>query len=473
MRSLVIFADMLGGEYINLCNGEMPYADIDEFLERLGGTVYTNCYTPAPDTGRSSACMWTGYYPKKNHCDHRLKYPRYYLNDEIDNIWKRMEEAKYRVNVFADSLVVEDGLFPISSNMHIYSDGIADFLNNAEIQDNTLCFFYLPDIHVVLNELGYSAHAYKEGVTELLRGLNCIFEKYDVKEKFDYVIILSDHGFRLSDKMYKNVLYRDRTHTYIQLWKKGDTGIEFDDKLRSNLDLYPTIYELEGWNLKEQIDGVSLLDKNGHSYILMEDHENFYPSVSQGICAWGVITESGVHHWIGADDIWNDESKEESFDEIFFIDEIQKKMCDYQRQKEIFEYAQIYLSHAQRECRNSLGDKLEKKFIFEDIERLRGNKVILYGAGRVGKDYFRQIMSEKDIQLVAWIDNNYEKLNDRDYPMILSDISEVYKHSFDYIIISIYDRKESNFIKKILVMLGVDEKKVLNSIPKEILMKGE
>ena len=67
MRILALFLDMIGGEYINICNPEEKSTSFDKLIRDIGGKVYTNCYTPAPDTPRSSACMWTGVYPSVPH----------------------------------------------------------------------------------------------------------------------------------------------------------------------------------------------------------------------------------------------------------------------------------------------------------------------------------------------------------------------------------------------------------------------
>ena len=56
MKILAIFVDMLGADYLNVANPNAAQTDIDRMLLDIGGTFYTNCYTPAPDTPRSFAC---------------------------------------------------------------------------------------------------------------------------------------------------------------------------------------------------------------------------------------------------------------------------------------------------------------------------------------------------------------------------------------------------------------------------------
>ena len=82
MKILLCFIDMLRPDLLNLY-GNRFVSQVDLFFEKLGGTVYRNCYTPGPDTPRSTACILTGCYPKKNGCDARVKYPKYFLKKNI------------------------------------------------------------------------------------------------------------------------------------------------------------------------------------------------------------------------------------------------------------------------------------------------------------------------------------------------------------------------------------------------------
>ncbi|UJF33216.1 hypothetical protein [Paenibacillus hexagrammi] len=60
MKILSVFIDMLRPNLMNVHNHEVPEHELDRFFRQLGGTLYTNCYTPAPDTARSMACFWSG-----------------------------------------------------------------------------------------------------------------------------------------------------------------------------------------------------------------------------------------------------------------------------------------------------------------------------------------------------------------------------------------------------------------------------
>lgn len=51
-----------------------------------------------------------------------------------------------------------------------------------------------------------------------------------------------------------------------------------------------------------------------------------------------------------------------------------------------------------------LGYSVKRERIFPKIEILCGKKIVLYGAGKVGQDYYKQLMNYTDIDLVMWVD---------------------------------------------------------------------
>ena len=60
---------------------------LDEWFQKLGGSCFVNCYTPAPDTPRSISCLYTGQRPAVNGCETRLQWPYYYLKKNNKTIF--------------------------------------------------------------------------------------------------------------------------------------------------------------------------------------------------------------------------------------------------------------------------------------------------------------------------------------------------------------------------------------------------
>lgn len=73
-------------------------------------------------------------------------------------------------------------------------------------------------------------------------------------------------------------------------------------------------------------------------------------------------------------------------------------------------------------------------------------RIVLYGAGAVGKDYYMQVKKKPHIELVLWIDKKYEKYRKEGYDVCkLSDINNV---QYDKILIATNSKSLAEGIKK-------------------------
>lgn len=92
-------------------------------------------------------------------------------------------------------------------------------------------------------------------------------------------------------------------------------------------------------------------------------------------------------------------------------------------------------------------------------------KVVLYGAGVVGRDYHQSLQQSQNIQLCAWIDKNDEKC--RAEGLNVQGIDILKRIEYDYILIAI--KKETLFdeIRKELLIKGIAEDKIIWGKPCE------
>lgn len=469
MRSFVFFLDMFGGEYINCINKRSPQNKMDLFIEKLGGTIYKNCYTPAPDTGRSSACMWTGQYPSKNRCNHRLKYPRYFMDSNSDNLWKRLKDAGYTRNIFLRHDVFEEGLIPLYGGEHIVSDSIFDFFELCRMDgENVFNFLYIPDIHQILNEMGYTRETFEEGADFTAGFLEIVDSKYHLKELADYILLFSDHGFKNANMECTEILSRERIHTYVQLWIKGEEALTFDNKLRSNLDLFPTICSLESWDVPTEISGKMLSNQNGHDYLLAEDHSTFDVTFGQRIEKWAVILRDGDIHYLDIDGSWKHEVPMSAETEIVFQKIIEQDMADYKEISNIYRFGSIYMANIAKRGYGIIYSNGEKQYIqtfaCTDTKKISGKKIVLYGAGKVGRAYYCGLAKNKVCDIVLWVDKNYESIVET--PVSVVSVDEINSCEYDFIVVAIFDKDKANDIKKELSDMGIPYAKVIWNKPK-------
>lgn len=103
------------------------------------------------------------------------------------------------------------------------------------------------------------------------------------------------------------------------------------------------------------------------------------------------------------------------------------------------------------------------QYYFADTERLLGKRIVIYGAGIVGKDYYAQIRRYTDCCIVAWVDAHPEKY---EYPHIkLFGVEEMDIIAYDILLIAVKDERVAKEISSSLRRQGVEEGKIFWSEP--------
>ncbi len=103
------------------------------------------------------------------------------------------------------------------------------------------------------------------------------------------------------------------------------------------------------------------------------------------------------------------------------------------------------------------------QYTIKDIDKYLGKKIILYGAGKVGYDYLRQ-MELNDIGEPVAICDSYKKNILWEHFLIINP-NEISNIEYDYIIIAVMDEESANKIKQMLLSIGADEKRIIWESP--------
>lgn len=106
-------------------------------------------------------------------------------------------------------------------------------------------------------------------------------------------------------------------------------------------------------------------------------------------------------------------------------------------------------------------------YLLPAIDFPQGCRIVLYGAGKVGESYYRQVIRNHDIALIAWVDQkyaNYKQWNVKN-PDILKNIE------FDIVIIAVKYKDLAEQIKNEIVdKYGCDDTKIIWEKPKDFLL---
>lgn len=102
-----------------------------------------------------------------------------------------------------------------------------------------------------------------------------------------------------------------------------------------------------------------------------------------------------------------------------------------------------------------------------NISKLRNMSVILYGAGKVGYSYYRQLSLYQDINILNWVDKHPEKY---DFPFAKIDhpfTDNVSYSKADLIIIAVKHSDLAEIIRRDLINHGIKPKKIVWLKPRE------
>ena len=294
MKILLVFIDMIRVDHLSLYNDNMEKTSLDLFFENLGGTILTNCYTPAPDTPRSIACLQSGLLPYLNGCDSRVKWPRYFMKPNIETIFDIAVGLGYKVNLCATKSDIETGLFKFKENENVsIFTTIEDFTDTVHLSENTLSLIAIDDYHSAIDDYGGTSLGIKEGQKVILYSSNN-FLTPDVINKYDYSFFFSDHGHALQSEivMQKNkleLLNDGRTKLFMFYHNINNKKIVKDSRLASILDLYASIVDLIGSGDFRQ--GFSFFRDSQRDILHIEDHADFRVSPEQVVSQWRVISD--------------------------------------------------------------------------------------------------------------------------------------------------------------------------------------
>lgn len=411
MKILSIFIDMLRPNLMNIVDHHRPESPFDQFIREMGGDLFINCYTPAPDTGRSLACLWSGKYSKNNGCDKRIKYPRYFLKEE-HHFLKALHNKGYALNFYVNPNEKELGVLPEgfeSIGHHNEDMDLNAFTKNLVISDKSFTFISLTDFHWAIDDYGNIESGVQIGFNQVSKSLNLIRQNLDF-EQFDLVIIFSDHGLKMAGEIQNQpkhkLLNDERSKILMLVKKKGDIELSLNSKFCSIMDMAPTLLETVGALPQEaQYDGISLFSPNSYEYLVLEDHLDFAPRINQVIELWAVRTNRGIYYrtldryFSGEYDDFHADDQQNldqfiSENSNFFAESLQEK-------KVLEEYEKLQQAH----FKTYFTDGTKRRVVVHQSDGWSGKKIVLFGTGEISKKVTLQINDH----IAYYVDNNNDK----------------------------------------------------------------
>ena len=89
-----------------------------------------------------------------------------------------------------------------------------------------------------------------------------------------------------------------------------------------------------------------------------------------------------------------------------------------------------------------------------DTDGLKGKKIVLYGAGKAGKDYFRQL-TKMGYEVVLWVDANYRQIEGIHSPR------KILQAEYDLILLAVSRQEYVDSISSSLLEMGINQKRIV------------
>lgn len=99
------------------------------------------------------------------------------------------------------------------------------------------------------------------------------------------------------------------------------------------------------------------------------------------------------------------------------------------------------------------------RYLFQPYMDLRGKKIVLYGAGVVGKDYYLQLQAAPQVEVVLWADKNWKDYRESRY--VVDSPEKVIETEFDFLLVAVNNPKVAEEIKNDWISKGIPGEKIL------------
>ena len=112
-------------------------------------------------------------------------------------------------------------------------------------------------------------------------------------------------------------------------------------------------------------------------------------------------------------------------------------------------------------------DELKPIYYLLPSKDFANKKIVLYAAGKVGRDYYRQLKKIKYSDVVLWVDNDYEAKQEQGYDVY--PVEKILKIEYDIVLIATAKENMSKTIIDDLKNMGVSADKIIWEMPKSII----
>ena len=273
--------------------------ELEHLLSIIGGTVFTNCITPAPDTPRSTGVFFTGKLPKENGMKSRSQWPGPTVPSSSETVFSQALKNGVRLKIVDESMSHIGLFFPkeIAHKSEYFRslDELPQSNCASDRESIEIIFIVSMSYHGVVGVRHGHKSAHRSGARLIASELKNVKERLGLGLG-DHLILFSDHGCKLSGDPYGDfdLLSRDRSQVTFFSTDFTSESLHFDNRLLSMLDIHYSIKGFIADRLSaENNQNTSLKDfvGDGRAIVHVEDHETYNTKIGDPVRKWGVYTK--------------------------------------------------------------------------------------------------------------------------------------------------------------------------------------
>ena len=184
-----------------------------------------------------------------------------------------------------------------------------------------------------------------------------------------------------------------------------------------------------------------------------------------------LLPDAKYHYMLRKDSISNQWNVNRFYQESSLYHELCKLWKEYGCYKKMIKHTEKFFFFRMITCMNQINKTGlgTVKYVLPDVSILEGKRLVIYGAGLVGKNFISQLLALKTCCVVAWTDKNFQDVT---YPLCIQR-EQLNEMDYDIIIIAVKDFKVAEEIKEELAALGIKDNKLVWIKPELNLLQSE
>ena len=202
----------------------------------------------------------------------------------------------------------------------------------------------------------------------------------------------------------------------------------------------------------ESIQGINMRITLGDDAFLL------YTYIWEKAATLQKMHNTGYHYMNREDSMCTKRDANKFLDIVNFYDEMGKRISMYPAEWEAERQLKYYVIILIQLSQKNLFSILQRTFYFLPDVQL-GNRVILYGAGNVGKDYYEQLKGKSDLKIVEWVDKFADNSSYKECSIV--NLEKASFDSYDTVLIAVFDETKVSEIRKDLRQHGVLEDRIV------------